>query len=66
MFQNGRVLQDRHGVGTKEPQIDDSQDWTLLSASENDTHTLLSFSRAFDTCDSQDFAINVNSLLLLN
>lgn len=33
------------------PVLDDSQDWLLLSGSENETHTCATFTRPFLTCD---------------
>lgn len=43
---------DRHAIGNQQPLLDQSQDWTLHTAWENKTHTFLSFSRPFDTCDA--------------
>lgn len=40
---------DYHAVGHQIPVRDPSQDWKLLSARENGTHTMISFSRVFDT-----------------
>lgn len=42
--------------------MDDQQDWELQNGYENATHTVFQFSRKFDTCDHQDFAITVSSL----
>ncbi|CAL8124598.1 unnamed protein product [Orchesella dallaii] len=42
---------DRHAIGNQLPELDDSQDWTLHEARENSTHTFMSFSRLFETCD---------------
>jgi len=44
------------------PETDPNQDWTLHSATEDGTCTVLTFSRAFDTCDPQDYPITVNFL----
>ncbi|CAG7815673.1 unnamed protein product, partial [Allacma fusca] len=49
---------DYHAVRNGMPDIDSSQDWTLISASENSTHTMLSFTRALNTCDKEDVSIN--------
>ncbi|CAL4059213.1 unnamed protein product, partial [Meganyctiphanes norvegica] len=51
-------LQDRHGEGNQEPLVDRHQDWSLQSAFENDTHTVLIIARAYDTCDSKDYVIS--------
>ena len=50
--ENGHfIFQDRHSTGHKVPLIDASQDYTLLHGYQNDTHTILRFSRLWDTCD---------------
>ena len=54
------LFQDRHALGEYEPIIDESQDVTLLSANQNDTHTLLRFSRPYVTCDENDRDITVS------
>ncbi|CAL8125826.1 unnamed protein product [Orchesella dallaii] len=56
---------DRYKVGNGRPVIDSRQDWTLHSSWENRTHTFLSFSRAFDTCDDQDYVINEYDRMML-
>ena len=33
--------------------VDPSQDYELLGGFQNDTHTVIRFSRAWDTCDEQ-------------
>jgi len=55
-------LKDYHAVGNQMPETDPNQDWTLHSATEDGTCTVLTFSRAFDTCDPQDYPITVNFL----
>lgn len=45
--------------------MDDQQDWELLNGYENGTHTIIQFSRKFDTCDHQDFPITVIYLLFI-
>ena len=52
-------IQDRHALGEYEPIIDESQDVTLLAANQNDTHTILRFSRPYVTCDENDRDITV-------
>ncbi|ODN00878.1 DBH-like monooxygenase protein 2 [Orchesella cincta] len=57
---------DRHRLGNNGvPVVDSRQNWDLHSARENGTHTFLSFSRAFDTCDEQDHVINEYDTSLL-
>lgn len=52
-------------MGNQLPEEDASQDWVLHWASESDTHTYLSFSRDFDTCDAQDYPITENKISLI-
>ena len=52
-------FQDRQALGEYEPIIDESQDVTLLAANQNDTHTILRFSRPYVTCDDNDRDITV-------
>ena len=54
------MFQDRHALGEYEPIIDDSQDVTLLAANQNDTYTVLRFSRPYVTCDENDRDITVS------
>lgn len=56
---------DYHAVGQQIPVRDPSQDWHLLSAHENGTHTRIRFYRALDTCDPQDYAINEDKLSVI-
>ncbi|CAL4135338.1 unnamed protein product, partial [Meganyctiphanes norvegica] len=58
-------LQDRHGEGNQEPMVDRQQDWSLQSAFENDTHTVLIIARAYDTCDSKDYVISHDTTHIL-
>ena len=58
--QRNFLLQDRHALGEYEPDIDESQDVTLLAANQNDTHTILRFSRPYVTCDENDRDITVS------
>lgn len=56
---------DRHAIGNQQPVIDPKQDWTLHTARENGSHTFLSFSRPFETCDDHDAVINDDVLYVL-
>ncbi|KAI4479869.1 hypothetical protein M0804_010608 [Polistes exclamans] len=44
---------------SKDPEVDSSQDYRLLLGYENKTHTVLRFSRRYDTCDSRDLKITL-------
>lgn len=50
---------------SKDPQMDSSQDYSLLLGYENKTHTVLRFSRRYDTCDPRDLKITVGSLIYM-
>lgn len=56
---------DYHGIGDEEPVLDATQDWNFISASENGTHTMLAFSRPFDTCDPQDYSITEDQIVII-
>ncbi|KAL4218774.1 hypothetical protein ACF0H5_021361 [Mactra antiquata] len=45
---------DRHTVGHSPPVMDNSQDWHLLLAQENDFGTVLKFVRKINTCDDNE------------
>nr|XP_015922103.2 DBH-like monooxygenase protein 1 isoform X2 [Parasteatoda tepidariorum] len=47
------------------PIIDSRADWTLLSGSENDTHTSLTIKRKLDTCDYEDMKIDDSTIRLI-
>lgn len=55
-------FQDRYAFKKGMPVLDDQQDWKLINGYENETHTMLQFSRKFDTCDHQDFPITVTHI----
>ncbi|XP_076278554.1 DBH like monooxygenase olf413 [Lasioglossum baleicum] len=61
---NGQLhLQDRHVKDTsKDPEMDSSQDYTLLLGYENKTHTVLRFYRRYNTCDPRDFKITNDTM----
>ncbi|CAL4133676.1 unnamed protein product, partial [Meganyctiphanes norvegica] len=44
---------DRFAEGNTQPMIDDSQDYDLLGGYQNDSHTVLRFSRPWVSCDDQ-------------
>ncbi|XP_042238957.1 uncharacterized protein LOC121877254 isoform X2 [Homarus americanus] len=50
--ESGEVfLNDRYSNGYEPPSVDESQDVELLGGYQNDTHTVLRFSRSWNTCD---------------
>ena len=56
---NDPPFQDRFSAGHSVPSIDPSQDWKLLWASENETHTTFIVNRFRKLCDDQDLDITV-------
>ncbi|XP_064598301.1 DBH-like monooxygenase protein 1 homolog [Liolophura sinensis] len=59
---DGKVFfEDRHATGKWEPISDTSQDWKLITGSQNDTHTVLRFWRKLQTCDKQDRPITADT-----
>lgn len=55
------MFQDSYATGYSQPLKDDQQDVELLGGYQNDTHTVLRFSRPWSTCDEQDFELSVGS-----
>lgn len=62
VLSNGQpYFSDRHAIGHQLPVEDPSQDWHLHQAWESRSHTFLSFSRPFETCDEDhDLPIHVS------
>ncbi|CAL8141891.1 unnamed protein product [Orchesella dallaii] len=58
-------LTDRHALGHNLPVMDAQQDWTLHSAVQSEGYTFLSFSRAFDTCDKEDYPITEDVMSII-
>ncbi|XP_077992068.1 DBH-like monooxygenase protein 1 homolog [Glandiceps talaboti] len=56
---------DRFASSNSEPGIDASQDYEILGWSETGTHTILTFSRKFETCDIDDITITEGTLRLI-
>ncbi|XP_064084237.1 DBH-like monooxygenase protein 1 [Macrobrachium nipponense] len=46
-------LKDRSASGNEVPKVDDTQNVKLLAGQQNDTHTILRFSRPWITCDNK-------------
>ncbi|XP_071533457.1 DBH-like monooxygenase protein 1 [Panulirus ornatus] len=59
-------LQDRHGEGNWLPSLDDSQDVVVHGGMQNDTHTVLRFSRLWNTCDEpHDFELSSDTIRVI-
>ena len=57
------AVQDRYGLANGESVLDAQQDYDLIHAYENDTHTVMRFRRKLLTCDDNDLNITVCFLL---
>lgn len=56
-------LQDCHGVPRSEgsvPVKDEIDNYTLIRGIQNGTHTIIEFRRVLDTCDPNDYILNVS------
>lgn len=64
---SGRLrAHDRYAYGKMTPVIDDSQDVEILGGYENETHTVLRFSRPWNTCDKkQDFQLSGDTVRVI-
>ncbi|KAI9559612.1 hypothetical protein GHT06_013617 [Daphnia sinensis] len=59
---NGRPrFQDRHGLANGGSSLDPQQDYDLIGAHENETHTVMRFRRKLVTCDDKDLNITVST-----
>uniref|UniRef100_A0A674DDF7 Monooxygenase, DBH-like 1, like n=1 Tax=Salmo trutta TaxID=8032 RepID=A0A674DDF7_SALTR len=51
------LLQDYHATGNSFPLVDEKQSYTLLSLTEADGQTTMTFWRSIQSCDQEDFHI---------
>jgi len=58
-------LTDRHCLGFFLPPLDASQDLTLVSGHQNETHTVVEFYRDFVTCDENDAELGSDTLRVI-
>ncbi|XP_042233945.1 DBH-like monooxygenase protein 1 isoform X2 [Homarus americanus] len=59
-------FQDRYAFALLTPSIDESQDYLLLGGYENDSHTVMRFSRPWITCDTHhDFQLSGDTVRVL-
>lgn len=54
------LFQDYYTTENDQPKLDNSQDWALLHAEENEFGTILKFTRLLQTCDEHDREITVS------
>ncbi|XP_012948539.2 putative DBH-like monooxygenase protein 2 isoform X1 [Anas acuta] len=66
VFSNGSIyFSDFHVVDDATLEEDDSQDYQLLSVTENETSTTMLFKRHLRTCDSNDLDITMDTARLI-
>ena len=53
------LLQDRYAFGRFTPEIDEEQNWFLISGKEENGTTILQFWRKFTSCDDHDMDVTV-------
>ncbi|KAM6915130.1 DBH-like monooxygenase protein 2 homolog [Xenentodon cancila] len=61
----GSYFTDRYSTGDSMPLVDDDQSYTLLSVTENDDQTTMTFQRSIQACDDKDFHITVQPIKLI-
>ncbi|CAG9812511.1 unnamed protein product [Phaedon cochleariae] len=65
---NKPVLMDCHGVPKSQgssPVRDEVDNYTLMRGIQNDTHTIIEFRRAFDTCDPDDYILSADTVRVI-
>ncbi|XP_028998061.1 DBH-like monooxygenase protein 2 homolog [Betta splendens] len=62
---DGSYFADYHATGNSRPLVDEQQSYTLLSTSETDGQTVLTFQRPLRTCDDQDVEITAQPVKLI-
>uniref|UniRef100_A0A3B5L8J8 Monooxygenase, DBH-like 1, like n=1 Tax=Xiphophorus couchianus TaxID=32473 RepID=A0A3B5L8J8_9TELE len=60
---NGSYFADYYSIGEKMPEKDEEQSYNLLSVTENDGQTIMTFQRPIETCDKKDFHITSIKLI---
>uniref|UniRef100_A0A3P9KJA9 Monooxygenase, DBH-like 1, like n=1 Tax=Oryzias latipes TaxID=8090 RepID=A0A3P9KJA9_ORYLA len=62
---NGNYFNDYHAKEEVMPLLDKEQSYTLLSMMENDGQTIMTFQRAIQSCDEEDFHITAQPIKLI-
>uniref|UniRef100_A0A3B5BBC6 Monooxygenase DBH like 1 n=1 Tax=Stegastes partitus TaxID=144197 RepID=A0A3B5BBC6_9TELE len=62
---DGSYFTDRHATGKSTPLVDEQQNYVLLSMSENDGQTIMTFQRTIKACDDKDFHITTGPIKLI-
>uniref|UniRef100_A0A3Q1EF73 Monooxygenase, DBH-like 1, like n=1 Tax=Acanthochromis polyacanthus TaxID=80966 RepID=A0A3Q1EF73_9TELE len=62
---SGSYFTDRYATGNSMPLVDDQQNYVLLSMSETDGQTTMTFQRPIKACDDKDFHITAQPIKLI-
>ncbi|XP_054876024.1 DBH-like monooxygenase protein 2 homolog [Poeciliopsis prolifica] len=62
---DGSYFADYYSLEEEMPKRDKEQSYTLLSMTENDGQTIMTFQRPIETCDEKDFPITAQSIKLI-
>ncbi|XP_023125529.2 DBH-like monooxygenase protein 2 homolog [Amphiprion ocellaris] len=62
---SGSYFTDLHATGNSMPLVDDQQNYALLSMSETDGQTTMTFQRSIKACDDKDFHITAQPIKLI-
>ncbi|XP_041832716.1 DBH-like monooxygenase protein 2 homolog [Melanotaenia boesemani] len=62
---SGSYFTDLHSTGNSMPLVDEEQSYTLLSMTENDGQTIMTFQRPIEACDEKDFHITAQPIKLI-
>ncbi|XP_032398273.1 DBH-like monooxygenase protein 2 homolog [Etheostoma spectabile] len=62
---NGIYFTDEYATGNSKPLVDEQQSYTLLSMTESDGQTIMTFRRSIQSCDGQDFHITDKPIKLI-
>ncbi|KAF1376611.1 hypothetical protein PFLUV_G00213270 [Perca fluviatilis] len=62
---SGIYFTDGYATGNSKPLVDEQQSYTLLSMTESDGQTIMTFWRSIQSCDRQDFHITDKPIKLI-
>ncbi|XP_029597388.1 DBH-like monooxygenase protein 2 homolog [Salmo trutta] len=62
---DGNYFKDYHATGNSFPLVDEKQSYTLLSLTEADGQTTMTFWRSIQSCDQEDFHITDSPVKLI-
>uniref|UniRef100_A0A3Q1I9J3 DOMON domain-containing protein n=1 Tax=Anabas testudineus TaxID=64144 RepID=A0A3Q1I9J3_ANATE len=62
---SGNYFADYYATGNSMPLLDTHQSYTLLSLSESEGQTVMTFQRSIQTCDNQDLQITAQPIKLI-